>query len=131
MTPINYTAEAAARSWRDAIDYYERSVNREGYVPHRPLLEFARRIVTTAYARDVPVWISHGALCFAPRSHFEDPTACTMASITVANHGLFEFEIRRGPSGRILLKRQCEPPEVERVFASVLLRLKLDRGPNG
>jgi hypothetical protein len=130
MTPINYTAEEAARSWQDAIDYFERSVILEGFLPHRPLLEFAQRIVTTGYARDVPVQISIGVLCFKPRSHYEDRTASTMGTLGVVNGGLFEFQIRRGPSGRILLKRQCEPTEVDRVFASVLLRLKLDREPN-
>ena len=51
MTPINYTAEEAARSWQDAIDYFERSVILEGFLAHRPMLEFAQRIVTTGYAR--------------------------------------------------------------------------------
>ena len=37
------------------------------------------------------------------------------------------FHIRRDPGGDFLLTRLCNSAEGDRVFASVLLRMKLDR----
>ncbi len=128
MTLPAPTADESARSWRDVIDHFDQSVTKEGYAGDRPVLEFARRIADTAYAHDVHAWISRG-LCFAPRSHFQEPRANTMGYVSVTNHGLLDFRIRRYPSGHFLLKRLCEPTEADRVFASAVLRMKLDRGP--
>jgi hypothetical protein len=96
-------------------------------MPHRPLLDFVKRIAATAYSPDVPTWIGMGVLGFTLRSHSDEPRRYASASITVTNHGLLQFGIWHTPSGRVLLKRQCEPIEADRVFASVLLRLKFDR----
>ena len=126
-----WTAEEATRSWQDTIDYYEQSVNQDGFVPHRPLLEFARRIAAKAYSPDILTWIGMGVLSFAPRYRPGEPNCYGSASIRVTNRELFEFEIRHSPSGRIMLRRECEPSEAERVFASVLLRLKFNQDLSG
>ena len=122
-----WTAEEATRSWQDAITYYEKSVTQDAFVSHRPLLEFARRIAAKAYSPDILTWIGMGVLGFAPRYRPGETNCYASASITVTNRGLLKFEIRHSPSGRILLRRECEPIEAERVFASVLLRLKFDQ----
>jgi hypothetical protein len=127
MIVLTCTAEEAARSWQDAIAYYEQSVNQEGFAPHRPMLDFVRRIAASAYPSEVRTWIGMGVLNFEPRSHCEEPRGTTSASVTPTNHGMLHFEIRHYPSGRILLRRECDPTEAERVFASVLLRLTFDR----
>jgi hypothetical protein len=122
-----WTAQEANRSWQDAITYYEHSVIQDGFVSHRPLLEFTRRISVKAYSPDILTWIGMGVLSFAPRHCPGELNCCGSASIRVTNRGLLEFEITHSPSGRILLRRECEPIEAERVFASVLLRLKFDQ----
>ncbi len=122
------TAEEAARSWQDAIAYYERSVINEGFEPHRPLLDFVRRIAVSSYAPEVRTWIGMGVLSFAPRSTDSELPRKTAAGagVTVTDHGQLLFGMSHSPSGRKLLKRTCEPTEGERVFASILLRMTLD-----
>jgi hypothetical protein len=68
-----WTADEATRSWQDAITYYEQSVTEDGFVSHRPLLEFARRIAAKAYSPDILTWIGMGVLNFAPRYHPGEP----------------------------------------------------------
>ena len=130
MVRLAETAEESARSWQDVIEYFEQSVVKEGTLSDRPLLQFARLIAATDYANDVQAWISWG-LCFMPRSQSQEPKGNTLAHVTVTNHGMLDFRVRRYPSGHFLVKRQCEPAEAGRVFASVVLRMKLDREPNG
>jgi hypothetical protein len=133
MTPSVNTAEKATQMWRDAIVYYERSVTREGFEPHRPLLDFVRQVADSAYAPEVLSWIGMGALSFVPRFGVLEPGRKTYAGagLTVTDHGQLDFHMRQYPSGRKLLRRKCEPAEAMSVFASILLRLTLDPGGNG
>ena len=88
-----WTAEEATQSWHDAIANYEQSVTQDGFVSHRLLLEFARRIAAKANSPDLLTWIGMGVLSFGPGYRVGEPNRYGSATITVTNRGLLELRL--------------------------------------